>query len=457
MMETPADVLLISSDPRLAEVAQRQRPRDAKLVSVSDPGQAVAAGQARQLWIDLDTTEVAALPEAERRVYFYSRQAPDAATLPPGMFIRKPCAPIVFEVLWADAARRESGHAAAETRPLPPWIMDFHDIRLKSLCRKMITGLAPRLGYRDVSLYLHEFHRELLTLAETTHTRTIEATVPMDAPGQHLMVAVARSGRVFRTEHTPEELAVRGIRARTDRAYVDDCCLVAPLCSEGDVWGVLNFSGRAPTALTEADLPLDELFAFLGRALHHAQAYEAARTEARVDGLTGLFNQRWMMESLAREIRRAERFRSPLAAIMLDLDGLKSINDRDGHAAGDCVLRHVASRITSVLRQFDGAARVGGDEFIVMLPATNLRGAQRVARRLLESIRSDPAHFGDAALPVTASLGAAEWQTGWNAQKLLEAADRAMYRAKHGGRNACAAPDEPATPTVSRRRPTRTC
>ncbi len=455
-MESFADVLLISADSQFLEVASRQRPRAANLVVVSDPGQtAVTSIRTRQLWIDLDSGPPGELPPAERRVYFYSQQAPDADSLPPGMFIRKPCATIVFEVLWADATRGESQRSAAGGQPLPAWILDFHDIRLSSLCRRMITGLAPRLGYREVSLYLHDFHRELLTLAETTHTRAIETAIPMDAPGQHLMVAVARSGRVFRTEHAPEELAVRGIRRRADRAYTDDSCLVAPLCSDGEVWGVLNFSGRVATALTEPDLPLEELFTFLGRALHHARAYDSARTEARVDGLTGLFNQRWMMESLEREIRRAERFHSPLAVLMLDLDGLKAINDHSGHAAGDAVLRHVSSRITSVLRQFDGAARVGGDEFVVMLPATDLRGAQRVARRLLESIRSHPAHFADPAVPVTASHGAAETKAGFTAQKLLEAADRAMYRAKHGGRNACATTEEPAAPVVSRRRPTK--
>lgn len=442
MSDAITDVLLVTADRDFVDLVARHRPPAAQFRVVSPEGTGdIGPFQARQIWVDLDSVRAPLIPAAARRVYFYSSgRHPGSEALPAGLFIRKPCAPVVFELLWADIPLR-----AAE-RPLPPsanpnhdvlprWILDFHELQLAPLCRKMMTGLAPRLGYRHVSLYLHDFESGRLALADTTHPRPIDQTLPMDAAGQHLMVDVARSRQVFQSEHTADELAARGISPPKDRAYEDEACLVAPLCNDGLVWGVLNFSEQAQTALTEDDLPLEDIFVFLGRALHHARAYEQARTEARVDNLTGLYNLRWINESLEREIRRADRFGTSLAVLMIDLDDLKAVNDRRGHAAGDCVLRHVAAQVKGVLRQFDGAARVGGDEFVIMLPATDAKGALHVARRLLDSIRRGAARYRGETLPIRASIGAAEWKPGWNASGLLDAADQAMYRAKQDGRD----------------------
>jgi len=442
------DVVLITADAGLRDLIESRRPPTARLhwLTGEDPT-ALSALQPRQLWVDLDTAAVPHLPEVQRRVYFYSQPGAGWDALPKGQFIRKPCAALVCDVLWADVQSSPSqGISSAVGRPLPAWILDFQELNLALLCRKMVTGLAARLGYRDVSLYLHDFERGQLVLAEATHTRDLERTIPLDAVGQHLMAAVARSGRPFVTQHASAELAARGIPSTSDRPYPDEACLVAPLFSEGRLWGVLNFSGLAPTPLTEPNPPLDELFEFLGRALCHARLYQQARIEARVDSLTGLYNQRWMQESLQREVRRAERFGGGLSILMLDLDGLKAINDQFGHLVGDRVLRHVASRIRGVLRQFDGAARIGGDEFLIMLPATNLKGAQHVARRLLDLIRAEVPRHGDTPLPISASIGVAEWQPGWDSTQLIEAADRAMYEAKGSTRNGRIRPVASPTP-----------
>jgi diguanylate cyclase len=94
-------------------------------------------------------------------------------------------------------------------------------------------------------------------------------------------------------------------------------------------------------------------------------------------------------------------------------------------------LRQVARCIAAVLRRFDGAARVGGDEFVVMLPATDVHGAAKVGHRLIETFGEQVAQFRNKALPISASIGAAQWVPGWSSAQLLEAADQAMYAAKH--------------------------
>ncbi len=429
------DVVLVTADAALRTAVERYRPPPAQLVCVHpadwNPTQPIPAAQH---WLDLDGLRATPPDGAARRVYFYSRRRSAPAALPPGLFVRKNCSGTVFEVLWAGAVPAAPPPAAPETGALPGWLLHFQEIRLRALCHKLVRDLPPLLGYAAASLYLHDPGRNVLELAESTHTRPLEATVSLDDPTGHLMGKVVLGGRLLQTTQAALERRGRSLPPAEAGRYPDEACLIAPLRVDGRLVGVLNLC----TATGHATVPsptLEPLCAFLARALHHARLFEQAQTEARVDALTGLFNPRWLTETLEREIRRAERFDSPLSLLMIDLDGLKTVNDREGHAAGDALLQHVAGRIRGVLRQFDGAARMGGDEFVVMLPATDLGGAQQVARRLLESIRDGDARFRGVALPITASIGAAQWRPPWDALQLIEMADRAMYAAKQSGRN----------------------
>ena len=438
MSGSRVDVVLITDDAELRARVGKHRPAEATVQYVaSEELTPESEIRAEQVWIDLDSGARVPTAGTGQRVYFHSGPRPSLQGLPPGVWIRKPCAMAVFDVLWAGASTFRMAAPALPTRTtdesLPTWLLDFHELDLKVLCRKCVMELPPRLGYSTGSLYLHDARHGLLRLAETTHARLIDAVVPLDAVDQYLIASVARTGHLVRTDDVGAWRAGLGIPRRPDHVYDDGVCLVAPLVANDELRGVLTCSGRTSAAIESA--PVEAVLEFVGRALHFACAYDQARLEARVDSLTGLFNQRWMMEVLDREIRRAQRFSNSLSVLMIDLDGLKAVNDQAGHAAGDCLLRHVANRIRGVLRQFDGAARVGGDEFIVMLPATDVKGAQHVARRLLQSIREDTARYRESALQITASIGVAEWRDGWDGSQLIDAADRAMYTAKSQGRD----------------------
>lgn len=452
-MHATPDVTLITRDPQLWDAVARARPPDRELRCQPPDEPTPAVGE---FWIDLDCATGREGLGSGRRVYFYSSNVRPPKDLPPGLFIRKPCAGPVVQVLWAgvDSRRGAPRHHAGH---LPAWIVQFHDIRLRELCRKCVGRLPGRLGYAHASLYLLDHEAGVLTLAETTHTRAIDLQVPWAGPDRHLMVAVARQGQLLETAHADREQRARNLPSGNPSGrYRDGACLIAPLVSGGQLWGVLNLSERLPGARARPE-PLEPIFAFIARSLRYARAHERARTEARVDALTGLYNQRWMFEALTKEIQRCQRFGSPLSLIVADVDGLKAVNDRVGHSGGDCLLRHVASRISSALRQFDSAARVGGDEFVVLLPATDLEGARQVARRVLEAIRHDAAVYRGVSLPVRASLGVVEWQKGWDTADLLEAGDQAMYLAKHQGRDQlvcrapAALPPGPLPADVSRR------
>jgi diguanylate cyclase (GGDEF)-like protein len=158
---------------------------------------------------------------------------------------------------------------------------------------------------------------------------------------------------------------------------------------------------------------------------------EEQASEARIDALTGLANRRALEEILAAEISRAERFAHQLAVVLLDLDRFKEINDSFGHAAGDVMLRAVSHLLTSLARQGDTVARWGGEEFVVVLPETDLAGARRFAERLRRTIEGHPV----GEMKTSASCGVATMLPEDSVEALLRAADQALYQAKTNGRN----------------------
>jgi diguanylate cyclase (GGDEF)-like protein len=187
--------------------------------------------------------------------------------------------------------------------------------------------------------------------------------------------------------------------------------------------------------------PLESLAVFelsLTRALEHRHLLrENARLFAEVerlaitDPLTGLFNRHKLNESLVVEVERGLRYDRPLAAIMIDLDDLKRINDRLGHPMGDMVLKQVAQGIRSQIRKVDIATRYGGDEFLILLPEADVAEAKRVADRIYHRIQEVPFE-GD--LPISASIGVAQLASDVETpDSFLHEVDRALYESKRAG------------------------
>ena len=168
-------------------------------------------------------------------------------------------------------------------------------------------------------------------------------------------------------------------------------------------------------------------------------------TEARLEGLahtdalTGVLNRRRFTDLAADELSRALRHGTSVALLMIDLDHFKSVNDRLGHAGGDAVLRSFAATAEGVMRQGDVFGRVGGEEFAALLPQTGPEGAVVLAERLRQRILAEPATVSGRVLPFTVSIGVAAWNAADGAQasidRLMVAADRALYAAKGQGRD----------------------
>jgi diguanylate cyclase (GGDEF)-like protein len=163
--------------------------------------------------------------------------------------------------------------------------------------------------------------------------------------------------------------------------------------------------------------------------------YEEVKKQAITDLLTGVYNRRGFFELSDREIARSKRYRHPLALIMFDLDDFKIINDTHGHAFGDHVLIEIAKRCSRELRKVDIIGRFGGDEFLVLLPDTQLTDARSLAERLCQ-ISNLPIEVGQEKLTISISIGVTI-MTDKNADihELLKCADSALYKAKASGRN----------------------
>jgi diguanylate cyclase (GGDEF)-like protein len=161
------------------------------------------------------------------------------------------------------------------------------------------------------------------------------------------------------------------------------------------------------------------------------------RRTAIVDELTGLHNRRWMHDVLDRQMKRSQMNNEALSLLMLDIDHFKNVNDNYGHLAGDQIIRAVAQKMMLNVRPTDLLVRFGGEEFIVVLPMTNLESAKIVAKRICTSVRQ--AHIvdgaGDTLPPVTISIGVAQMTAGESQDSLIDRADQVMYMAKNNGRD----------------------
>lgn len=171
----------------------------------------------------------------------------------------------------------------------------------------------------------------------------------------------------------------------------------------------------------------------LALAMANFRLRETLQVQSTRDALTGLYNRRYMEESLDRELHRAAREEQSLALLMLDLDNFKRFNDRLGHAAGDALLRSLGEYLLNQVRREDVPCRYGGEEFVVILPKASKDDAHRRAERLREDARAQWIPYGPG---VTVSIGVAAYpEDGMSARALLDAADTALYKAKAEGRD----------------------
>jgi diguanylate cyclase (GGDEF)-like protein len=169
---------------------------------------------------------------------------------------------------------------------------------------------------------------------------------------------------------------------------------------------------------------------------------ELAR-QARTDALTGALNRRSMEEAALRETARCQRYGNALSIIVVDIDNFKYLNDTRGHAAGDCALQALVRRLNCMLRQQDSLARMGGEEFAILLPDTSGLAALTIAERARQAVADLDVQFETGPVKMTVCAGVAQLDPACGWEEMMRRADAAMYAAKRRGRNCVSARPDP--------------
>jgi diguanylate cyclase (GGDEF)-like protein len=258
------------------------------------------------------------------------------------------------------------------------------------------------------------------------------------------ILAVDSAGHLARCEPGAFEpvLSIDGVTTRSFKA--DAATALFPKIAPGAVFSLdcrVDVDSTLSLLLADNAFPgeldplvLEQLKAILGLiALAHGRQLE--RSRAFSDALTGLFGRRYLDAALPAEVERARRHRVALTLVMVDLDHFKSINDSEGHTFGDRVLRAFAGCLNAELRRSDIAIRYGGDEFVLLLPGTNLEGAQLVMGRIRNRLMGVARELQLNPGKLTISVGMACAAPFKDEEILFEEADRNLYRAKRLGRN----------------------
>jgi diguanylate cyclase (GGDEF)-like protein len=301
----------------------------------------------------------------------------------------------------------------------------------------VLDSLNQLLTYQTAAIYLLD--QDVAVAAEGPHGLTPADGLPR-----------LRAGRSFDAEPLD---ALEGSVARDDGPIVEAMRdhqtvgrmtlagalqLVVPLHAGRRSLGALELNLNEP--LGEDDVKIVELLAAAAAvALQNAHLYQETQRLATTDALTGLSNYRHFHDLLILEVQRARRMDYPVGLILMDLDHFKQVNDRHGHPMGDAALRMVAEQLRKRLRRTDVIGRLGGEEFGAILPGASLAEVAVVAEKLRRAVEELPPLQGgmsSAPTPVTVSLGGTSLSSDVvDAELLVSCADKALYLAKHNGRN----------------------
>lgn len=297
-----------------------------------------------------------------------------------------------------------------------------------------------RAHVQDLEHNRDELRRSVQRLGETlsnTHDLDRILTVVLDTA---MASSGAAGGAILLDGHAGDDgngSRPRGITRGDETAQSSR--MTVPIAAYGRVRGTLELYGKAdgrPFGEAEA-ATVGSLATHAAVAVENVLLHDEAQRMSVTDGLTGLWNRRFLMLTLRREVERAVRHARPLTVVVIDVDRFKSVNDEHGHQRGDSVLAEMAERLRAETRDTDTLARYGGEEFVLVLPETDANGAIRTCQRICSAVRERPFEGADGPpLRITVSVGAAIFpDDAANPDELLRSADQALYAAKRTGRD----------------------
>ena len=324
-----------------------------------------------------------------------------------------------------------------------------HRDRLDALLQRFadhIRSQDPDTTYRtilaDVQELLKAERASLMIFDEATSELSVKASTGLACPEDEvgaIRLGEGIAGKVLESGESRviEDLEAEGLKAApADRLYKTGSFISFPITLKGRRLGVLNVADKVAGGRFQAiDLGmLEVLSAPIADALDRARLQQLSTS----DPLTGLLNRRYLKERLTEELNRSKRYKHPMSCLVIDIDDFKYFNDRNGHLAGDEALRLTARCLKGALRAVDVACRYGGEEFCVLLPQTTLAEAGVIGERMRQLVTQIEHPLGKLQPlgSLSVSVGISTFTGSIDtADKIIEAADRALYRAKLQGKN----------------------
>ena len=331
------------------------------------------------------------------------------------------------------------------------WDMMNSSRPLVSVLKTIVNSIQGELGYIHSSIMRKQQDENgvyLSVVAESDNETIKRADNILQTPIQARRLAYVKDGmfaqalenkKIIQSKNIGNSLQT--IMPEVKQSVIEEILedksirsiIIIPLYSREQPFGVFCvFSSREELAESETDF-LAIFAQQIELAITIADLFEKVKEQAVTDGLTGLYNRRYFEEYLKKEVTRAKRINQPFSIIGLDLDYLKKINDRYGHAYGDMAIKAIADVLKSNARSIDTAARMGGEEFNIILPGVTSDGAMIAAERIRKAIEAKEL---DTIGQITASIGVATFlEHSDNIEDILELTDQAMYLSKQNGRN----------------------
>jgi diguanylate cyclase (GGDEF)-like protein/PAS domain S-box-containing protein len=344
--------------------------------------------------------------------------------------------------------RKRITDAEREQRALSEALRDIaaalnSTLKYDDVLDRILENVGRVVRYDVVYMMLIDITTQTARVVRQHDTRATEYT-----DLTHLQFAIAQTSNLKEMQSTGAPVMVADTRSSPGWVVTPGTSwirsnLSVPIKIKGGTIGFLGLDSAIPHAFSEKDVDHLRIFADQASlAIENAELYENVQKLAITDPLTGVFNRRGLFQLGEREVERAQRFDRPLAAIFLDIDHFKRVNDTYGHATGDSVLGALIACCRAHVRSVDVLARYGGEEFVLLLTETDLPNALQVAERIRQTVEAmqTPAepneHATHRMVQVTVSQGVVQFKPEMrDLATLIERADQAMYAAKTGGRN----------------------
>jgi len=305
----------------------------------------------------------------------------------------------------------------------------------EGLARALCETALDMSGARGAALVRWDAESDSGELHYATEGTGLRDLAPLD--GTSVVAEACRTGRLHVLEDARGAASGQALYGVLRVIREPGSVAIVPISKDGRVLGALVLEAEEAYEFTqEESRPLTVLGAVVAGSLELTWSYAEVDRRARTDALTGLWNRLHFGEQLQRVLAEADRYEQPASLVLVDIDHFKRVNDSFGHEAGDTVLKHVSRLIQEMVRTVDICVRYGGEEIAILMSQTDSARGVEVAERLRAKIAATPIRHGGAEIQVTASFGVASYpETVKVRNQLFPSADKALYIAKHEGRN----------------------